>query len=561
MKLRLAADLTLDLLKLVDSRMLINANSGGGKSYLLRLIAERACEHIQTVILDPEGEFVTLREKFDFLLAGESGEIPCEVRSATLLARKLLELQANTIIDLYDLKLPERRKFVRLFLELLMHAPKGLWHPVLIMLDEAHLFCPERSAGEAESAQAVIDLMSQGRKRSFCGILATQRLSKLHKDAEAETNNVVIGRTWLDIDQERAGKLLGFGKERAMLRDLEAGTFYAFGPAFSANGVTTFHADAVSTTHPKPGQRHKLTPPSPSEAVQRIVAELADLPQQAEAEIRDLEGAKRKIRELEQQLRQRPKEETERIIEKLVEVPVLKNGQLARTEKVIERTEALGEKLLAEVAELRKLMAPAAAPRPVAPVAPIRTPVVAHERPVHAPQRPLRRTGERQAPGEEGGLTGPEKRILDAAAWLESIGVAEPEQRAVAFLAGYTVGGGAFNNPRGRLNQRGLIEYRGDRLALTDAGRALASVPNSPLTTDELQARVMDRLPGPERKILGVLLRAGGQPIPNDELAREAGYEPGGGAYNNPRGRLRSLGLIEYRGGMVAARGILFLEK
>jgi hypothetical protein len=39
----------LDLPTLVDTRLLIQANSGGGKSWLLRLIAERA--GIQTIVL------------------------------------------------------------------------------------------------------------------------------------------------------------------------------------------------------------------------------------------------------------------------------------------------------------------------------------------------------------------------------------------------------------------------------------------------------------------------------------------------------------------------------
>jgi Helicase HerA, central domain len=42
--------LELDLPTLVDTRVLIQANSGGGKSWLLRLIAERA--GIQTIVLD-----------------------------------------------------------------------------------------------------------------------------------------------------------------------------------------------------------------------------------------------------------------------------------------------------------------------------------------------------------------------------------------------------------------------------------------------------------------------------------------------------------------------------
>jgi hypothetical protein len=157
-------------------------------------------------------------------------------------------------------------------------------------------------------------------------------------------------------------------------------------------------------------------------------------------------------------------------------------------------------------------------------------------------------------------LTGPEQRIVDAIAWLESIGVEEPEQSAAAFLAGYTIGGGAWNNPRGALRTKGLIEYRGDRLALTDEGRALANLPEVALTTDELHRRVTERLSGPCRKILIPCLDAYPSAIPNDELARLAGYEPNGGAYNNPRGRLRSLGLIEYpEPGMVRARDILFL--
>ncbi len=66
--------LELDLPALVDTRLLIQANSGGGKSWLLRLIAERA--GIQTIVLDNEGEFASLREAVDVLLVGASGELP-----------------------------------------------------------------------------------------------------------------------------------------------------------------------------------------------------------------------------------------------------------------------------------------------------------------------------------------------------------------------------------------------------------------------------------------------------------------------------------------------------
>src|SRR3990167_9957285 len=107
---------TIDLPKLIDSKLLVQANSGGGKSWLLRRILEQSHGKVQQIILDPEGEFGTLREKYDYILAGKGGDTPAEPRSAALLAKRLLELQGSAIIDLYELNPQERKHFVRLFL-------------------------------------------------------------------------------------------------------------------------------------------------------------------------------------------------------------------------------------------------------------------------------------------------------------------------------------------------------------------------------------------------------------------------------------------------------------
>jgi hypothetical protein len=173
----------------------------------------------------------------------------------------------------------------------------------LVILDEAHIYCPERGSGKAESTEAVISLMTQGRKRGIAGIKATQRLSKLHKDAAAEANNVIIGRTWLDADQVRAGEAIGLSQtDRLKLRDLGQGEFYAFGPALGQPGVVHFRSDQVRTTHPRPGLRHLLTAPAPSRAIRGVLDKFADLPQEAEEEIRGITEARRKIGELEGQI-------------------------------------------------------------------------------------------------------------------------------------------------------------------------------------------------------------------------------------------------------------------
>src|SRR5207302_8509415 len=98
----------------------------------------------------------------------------------------------------------------------------------------------------ADTRSAVIDLATLGRERGYSAILATKRLSKLNKDAAAECNNKLIGRTTLDVDMKRASEELGFtSKEQAIaLRNLVAGEFYTFGPAISAE-VTKITIGAV----------------------------------------------------------------------------------------------------------------------------------------------------------------------------------------------------------------------------------------------------------------------------------------------------------------------------
>lgn len=280
-------DFKIDLPKLTRTRMIIQAGSGGGKSYTLRRLLEQSHGQVQHIIIDPEGEFATLRERFDYVLAAKDGDTPADPRAAKLLAERLLTLKASAILDLYELKHAERIHFVRLFLDAMVNAPKHLWHPAIVVIDEAHIFCPQQDRSESESASAVIDLLTRGRKRGFCAILATQRLSKLHKDAAAECQNKLIGITSLDVDMRRAGDELGFNtrEQRLAMRDLTPGEFFAFGPAITKS-VRKVHVGDIFTTPPKAGARFSMHAPPPTTKIRKLLPSLADLP--AEADQREL---------------------------------------------------------------------------------------------------------------------------------------------------------------------------------------------------------------------------------------------------------------------------------
>lgn len=268
------------LRSLIITRMLIQAGSGGGKSWAIRYLAEQFCKRVQQFIFDWEGEFITLREKFSFALVGrgEGADVQLVVDHAATYAEKLYFSGMSVIFDLSDLGHKDRLKFVDRFLRKLMSFPLDKYHPLLIFLDEAHKYCPQvRQPGDA--ADAVIDIATMGRKRDIGLVLATQRISKLHKDAAAECLNKLIGRTGQDVDQVRALDELG---DKAItkkhLRQLAPGNFYCFGPALQ-DEVTLVHIGAIASHHGKPPAGWKI--PVPAD-LKDMVGELADLPQEAQ---------------------------------------------------------------------------------------------------------------------------------------------------------------------------------------------------------------------------------------------------------------------------------------
>ena len=58
---------SVDVEELLATRLLVQGNSGSGKSHLLRRLLEESAGMVQQVVIDPEGDFVTLAEGFGHL--------------------------------------------------------------------------------------------------------------------------------------------------------------------------------------------------------------------------------------------------------------------------------------------------------------------------------------------------------------------------------------------------------------------------------------------------------------------------------------------------------------
>ncbi|GLS34023.1 hypothetical protein SAMN04488498_107130 [Mesorhizobium albiziae] len=225
----------LDLEELLATRLLVQGNSGSGKSHLLRRLLEQSAPWVQQCVIDPEGDFVTLADKFGHVVV-DAQRTEAEL---TRIAGRIRQHRVSVVVNLEGLDVEQQMRAAAAFLGGMFDAERDHWYPVLVVVDEAQLFAPAAAGEVSDEARkvslgAMTNLMCRGRKRGLAGVIATQRLAKLAKNVAAEASNFLMGRTFLDIDMARAADLLGMDRRQAeMFRDLARGHFVALGPALS----------------------------------------------------------------------------------------------------------------------------------------------------------------------------------------------------------------------------------------------------------------------------------------------------------------------------------------
>lgn len=579
--------------------LLIYGNAGSGKSHALRGLLEQTAGFVQHIVFDSEGEFATLRSKFDYLLAarGDNGDVRLSVETATVLCQKVMETGVSVILDISDLKPEQRIEYVAAFVTQLVETPLAHRRPVLVAIDEVHRFAPQ--GGKAiPSRAAIADLVALGRKRGLIPVLATQRIAKADKDALAEIPNKLVGRITLDVDVDRAADDLGLRKEDyARLKTMQRGTFFALGPLL-ADSVTLVRTGDNETRPPQISENGfspvgtEVSAPATPAAIRQLLEHFANLPEVAEEEVRTLEEAKKRIAAMQQRLSERPKEVQR--IEVPVEVPVLEPGQIEQARALADAMMETAKDLTAAAAELRvrldrisasppgniktKLLTTGAATtelcsqtrfgRAEEESAGAETP---YPEPLTTSVTPRRaksdtnpaKKSERSDNGGSGGgagISAQQQDLLNALADFEALRMPSVLRSNLAVWVGVSSKSSGFSNNLGRLRTLGLVDYpEGRKVALTAAGRQLARPASIAPSRRTLIPQWKQQLSGPQGDILDALLRSHPAALGRNELAERVGVSVKSSGFSNNLGRLRSLDLIDYPGpGMVALTGLLF---
>ena len=576
----------IDLAVLLRTRLLIQAASGGGKSWLIRRLVEQAFGKVQIFIIDPEGEFASLREKFPFVLVGQGGEAAIDVRSAALTAHTFLEHRVSAIFDIFEMKPSQRAAWVRAFLEAMVDAPKKLWHPVIVVVDEAHTFCPEKGAGESEASEAMISLGTRGRKRGFCVVPATQRLAKLRKDFAAECQNVMIGKTTLADDRDRSANEMGVEKKRDIrdefsnaLRRLKPGEFFGTGPAIADDRILIRVGD-VQTSHPESGKYKKPpAPPPPTSKIKKLLPVLADLPQAAEEKAKTEAELKKEVRSLKAQLRVRPTEVDR------VEVPVVDKAAIKKMRRELHhqyqdilnkygrRFKEIYDQVTAiriSASNVKKIKLPKLPKLDVVTVEPTKpvadpkgatTVVTMKSRSIGVSTMPADKIDPKYYGGQsEIKLKPGARRMLEAMAQFHPNAISDGQ---ISAMSGMKRSSGSFSTYMSNLRMAGFFKSVDGKKKVTEKGLAWLgdAIPDAPTTTEEVLAIWKPKLKPGACRMLDAILAHKGELVSHEEITGVSGIDRSSGSYSTYLSNLVTANLVIRAGrdGAKANKENLFL--
>lgn len=603
-RLRIARDLTLPVDAATET-IAILGKRGSGKSTTATVIVEELLDAgQQCVIVDPTDVWWGLRSSANgkaagypvVVLGGLRGDLPLAPSAGAAVADFVLENPVSVVCSLrkFASKAEQRRFVTDLATRLYFRRGEDAHpRPLMLVLDEASLWVPQRVMGEdATMVGAIQQIIRQGRSSGFGAMLIDQRAASVNKDVLTQLELLVAHRItspqdrkavreWIEQNdaEERAPEFLG------KLASLGVGKAWFWSPGWldlfqpvAVRAARTFD----SRRTPKAGERVVTPKETAAVDLEALRGRMQESLLQAEAN--DPKALKARIRKLEAEVADHVRARgatpaaNPAAIARAVDEAVASAragwtrdlAKLMRKDRdalanSIDQVKSLSDRMgtavtdvvaafLALDGDLTSDAVPSPAParaRPDArPPAAAAAPRIAR---VAAPARTTERSSGSRTVAE---------RILDTIGALEQMGVRQPDKATVAALVGYHPNAKSYANALGTLRTGGHIEYpAGGRVALTDSGAALAENALPIASTEELHALWFERLGGVAELILTPLIEAFPDPVRAEDVAAAAGYHPNAKSFANAKGRLRTLGLITYPGsGLIAATEVLFPE-
>src|SRR5512145_2146229 len=115
---------TLDLEELLATRLLVQGNSGSGKSHLLRRLIEQSAPYVQQAIVDPEGDFVTLAEVYGHVVVDAAAHTEAALQQV---AARVRQHRVSVVLNLENLQTERQMRHAAAFLGGLFDVERDYW--------------------------------------------------------------------------------------------------------------------------------------------------------------------------------------------------------------------------------------------------------------------------------------------------------------------------------------------------------------------------------------------------------------------------------------------------
>jgi hypothetical protein len=211
--LHISDDLALNLEEIIGQCIAILGIRGSGKSNTAGVIFEELLKHNYPLsIVDIDGEYFGLKEKFEVLVVGtgEGVEIEVDADCAEEIAQISMEKNVPVVLDLSGFLSEERNAFLQEYLTALWNLAGKLRRPYIVGIEEAHEFIPQGTRTELKELIARIAL--RGRKRGLGAIIVSQRSAKVEKDVLSQAGILFLHRVVHEADMRVYSELLPWRK-------------------------------------------------------------------------------------------------------------------------------------------------------------------------------------------------------------------------------------------------------------------------------------------------------------------------------------------------------------
>ena len=212
--------------ELVTGRTCIIAQSGAGKSWTIAVLCEQLCRyHIGFCIIDTEGEYFSLKDRFDLTWIGADDECDYDIERIENLKDILRDSIHSGIPVIYDVSEVELTEKVSRLADILYDLATEERKPYLLIVEEADKFIPQ----SRDSIKKIEEISRRGRKRGLGLMVATQRPAIVTKNVLSQCNNQIIGKLSIENDLKAVDLFFGSKREVEELSSLNPGDFYIMG--------------------------------------------------------------------------------------------------------------------------------------------------------------------------------------------------------------------------------------------------------------------------------------------------------------------------------------------